>query len=209
MEYQIFLAGVGGQGILSVTDILCNAAVDMGFKVHGSETHGMSQRGGSVFSNVRFGKVYSPLIMERDSDVLLGFEPIEALRHAQYVKPDGISLVNIHPIPSPSFTLTKSSYPDLNGILSALKNYSSNVISIDAAKIAFELNMPIVQNIVMLGALSAIPGLPLTETSLISALKKQFRTKHYNLNLEAFKLGCQAFQDYKANVVEFNHKIIR
>ena len=100
MEYQIFLAGVGGQGILSVTDILCNAAVDMGFRVHGSETHGMSQRGGSVFSNVRFGDVYSPLIMERDSDVIIAFEPTEALRYAHIIQPNGICLVNIHPIPS-------------------------------------------------------------------------------------------------------------
>ncbi|MFX0150658.1 MAG: indolepyruvate oxidoreductase subunit beta [Candidatus Hodarchaeota archaeon] len=195
MEYQIFLAGVGGQGILSVTDILCNAAVDMGFKVHGSETHGMSQRGGSVFSNVRFGDVFSPLIMECDSDVLLGFEPIEALRFAQYVKPDGICLVNIHPIPSPSFTLTKSSYPDLDGILTALKTYCTNVISINATKIASDLNMPVVQNIVMLGALSAVLSLPLTEESLIIALKKQFEKKHYNLNLKAFQLGSRAFKN--------------
>ncbi|MFX0170851.1 MAG: indolepyruvate oxidoreductase subunit beta [Candidatus Hodarchaeota archaeon] len=199
MEFQIFLAGVGGQGILSVTDILCNAAVDMGYKVHGSETHGMSQRGGTVFSNVRFGDVYSPLIMERDSDVLIGFEPIETLRYAQYIKPNGICLVNIHPIPSPSFTLTKSSYPSLDGILSALKRYSMNVISIDATKIASDLNMPVVQNIVMLGALSTISNLPLTEDSLINALEKQFRKKHYKLNLEAFQLGSRAF---KTQIVE-------
>jgi indolepyruvate ferredoxin oxidoreductase beta subunit len=77
MEYEIFLTGIGGQGILSITDILCNTAVEMGFKVRGSETHGMAQRGGTVESNVRFGDVFSPLIMERASDVLIGFEPIE------------------------------------------------------------------------------------------------------------------------------------
>ena len=197
MEYQIFLAGVGGQGILSVTDILCNAAVDMGYKVHGSETHGMSQRGGSVFSNVRFGEVFSPLIMERDSDVILGFEPTEALRYAHFVKPNGICLVNIHPIPSPSFTLTKSSYPEIESIISALKSYTPNVVSINATKLASDLEMPIVQNIVMLGVLSAVPSLPLSVDSLKAALQKQFRAKHFNLNLKAFEIGRETFQNEK------------
>lgn len=196
MEYQIFLAGVGGQGILSMTDILCNAAVDMGFRVHGSETHGMSQRGGSVFSNVRFGEVYSPLIMERDSDVILAFEPTETLRYAHFIKPNGICLVNIHPIPSPSFTLTKSSYPEIESIISALKTFSPNIISINATKLASDLGMPIVQNIVMLGALSAVPGLPLSVESLKASLKKQFKAKHFNLNLQAFEVGRQAYVDH-------------
>lgn len=195
MEYQIFLAGVGGQGILSVTDILCNAAVDMGFRVHGSETHGMSQRGGSVFSNVRFGDVYSPLIMERDSDVLLAFEPTEALRYANFVKSSGIFLVNVHPIPSPSFTMTKSSYPEIDSIISALKSYSPNIISLNATKLASDIGMPIVQNIVMLGALSAVPELPLTIESLKAALKKQFKPKYFDLNLQAFEIGRKAYKE--------------
>ena len=198
MEYQIFLAGVGGQGILSVTDILCNAAVDMDFKVHGSETHGMSQRGGSVFSNVRFGDIFSPLIMERDSDILLGFEPTEALRYAQYVKPNGLFLVNIHPIPSPSFTLTKSSYPEIEHIISALKTYSPNVVSFDATKLASDFGMSIAQNIVMLGALSAVNELPLSLDSLKIALEKQFKVKHFNLNLKAFEVGRQAYENKKS-----------
>lgn len=195
MEYQIFLAGVGGQGILSVTDILCNAAVDMGFRVHGSETHGMSQRGGSVFSNVRFGDVYSPLIMERDSDVILAFEPTEALRYARFIKSNGICLVNIHPIPSPSFILTKSNYPEVDSIIKALENYSPHIFPINATKLASDLGMSIVQNIVMLGALSAVPGLPLSKESLIAALKKQFKAKHFNLNLQAFEIGRQAYEN--------------
>ncbi|MFX1544698.1 MAG: indolepyruvate oxidoreductase subunit beta [Promethearchaeota archaeon] len=195
MEYQIFLAGVGGQGILSVTDIICKSAVDMGFRVHGSETHGMSQRGGSVFSNVRFGDVFSPLIMERDSDVLLAFEPTEALRYAQFVKPKGICLVNTHPIPSPSFTLTKSNYPEIESIITALKAYSPHIVPINATKLATDLGMAIVQNIVMLGALSAVEGLPLSKSSLLVALKKQFKAKHFDINLEAFQAGYQAYVD--------------
>ena len=191
--YEIFIAGIGGQGILSITDILCNAAVEMGFKVRGSETHGMAQRGGTVVSDVRFGEVFSPLIMERGSDVLIGFEPIEALRYAKYIKPNGYILVNPFPIPSPSFIITKKTYPDFSKIISALKEYCSHIIPINATKIALELRMPIIQNIVMLGALSAIPGIPLTEEALESALRKQFRPKYFDLNMKAVNIGRQKF----------------
>jgi indolepyruvate ferredoxin oxidoreductase beta subunit len=189
MNYQIFLAGVGGQGILSVTDILCNAAVEMGYKVRGSETHGMSQRGGSVFSNVRFGDVYSPLIAEGTSDILVGFEPTEALRYAQYIKSDGYNLVNTHPIPSPSFILTKNTYPQIDLVLTNLKKYSPNVFSLNATKLAEELGQPIIQNIIMLGILSAVPGLPLKNETLKRALKQQFKPQFYDLNLKAYELG--------------------
>lgn len=195
MNYQIFLAGVGGQGILSVTDILCNAAVEMGFTIRGSETHGMSQRGGSVFSNVRFGDVHSSLIMERTADILMGFEPSEALRYAKFVRANGYSLVNTHPIPSPSFILSKNSYPSLNSILTSLKSYSSFVISLDATQLASELGKPIVQNIIMLGVLSAVPDLPLTDDAIKTALKQQFKEQFYDLNLKAYELGQNSFKN--------------
>ncbi len=198
MEYQIFLAGVGGQGILSVTDILCNAAVEMGFTVRGSETHGMSQRGGSVFSNVRFGNVHSPLIMERTADILLGFEPAEALRYAQFIKPAGYCLVNKHSIPSPSFILSKDTYPEINTIVTELKLYSRYVFAQDATKLATELGKPIMQNIIMLGSLSAVPDLPLTDNVLQMALKQQFKEPFYKLNLEAYNLGRAKFEEYLA-----------
>ncbi|MHA1940283.1 MAG: indolepyruvate oxidoreductase subunit beta [Candidatus Hodarchaeales archaeon] len=197
MNYQIFLAGVGGQGILSVTDILCNTAVEMGYKVRGSETHGMSQRGGSVFSNVRFGDVYSPLIAEWTSDILVGFEPTEALRYAQFIKSDGYSLVNTYPIPSPSFILTKNTYPELETILNTLRMYSSKIFSIDATKMAEKLGSPIIQNIIMLGVLSAVPGIPLKNETLKKALKKQFKPKFYDLNLKAYELGRTRFIERK------------
>ena len=196
MEYQIFLAGVGGQGILSVTDILCNAAVEMGFTVRGSETHGMSQRGGSVFSNVRLGDVHSPLIMERTADILIGFEPAEALRYAQFIKPNGYSLVNKYPIPSPSFILSKKSYPDVKTILTELKNYSTRVFSLNATQLATDLGKPIIQNIIMLGSLSAVPDLPLTNKALKNALKLQFKEQFYDLNLEAYQLGRTRFEEF-------------
>ena len=193
MDYQVFLAGVGGQGILSVTDILCNAAVEMGFTIRGSETHGMSQRGGSVFSNVRFGDVHSPLIMERTANILMGFEPSEALRYAKFVDSNGFCVINTHPIPSPSFILSKSVYPSLESILSALKKYSKQVVALDATQLASELGKPIVQNIIMLGVLSAVPELPLTNIAIKTALKRQFKEDFFDLNLKAYEIGRDSF----------------
>jgi indolepyruvate ferredoxin oxidoreductase beta subunit len=189
MNYQIFLAGVGGQGILSVTDILCNTALKMGFRVRGSETHGMSQRGGSVISNVRFGDVHAPLIMEKTADILIGFEPIEALRYSDYIKKEGYTLVNIHSIPSPSLVLSKDSYPKIDSIISELEVLCNHVISLDATQLASNLGKPIIQNIVMLGALSAVPELPLKNDILKEALKKQFKEKFFSLNNKAYDLG--------------------
>ena len=194
MDYQIFLAGVGGQGILSITDILCNAAVEMGFTIRGSETHGMSQRGGSVFSNVRFGDVHSPLIMERTADILVGFEPSEALRYANFVNSSGYCLINTHPIPSPSFILSKSAYPSLSDILSALRKYSDQIFTLNATQLASDLGKPIVQNIIMLGVLSSVPDLPLTNDAITTALKKQFKQQFYDLNLKAYQLGRDNFK---------------
>ncbi len=196
MKYEIFLAGVGGQGILSVTDILCKAAVETGFSVRGSETHGMSQRGGSVFANVRFGDIHSPLIMERTADILVAFEPAEALRYAQFVKSDGYCLVNKHPIPSPSFILSKETYPEIKVILNQLHRYSEHVFSLNATQAATELGRPIIQNIIMLGSLSAVPDLPLSDSALRLALKKQFKPQFYDLNLQAYQLGRSKFEEF-------------
>jgi indolepyruvate ferredoxin oxidoreductase beta subunit len=200
MEYNIFLSGVGGQGILSVTDILCNAAVEMGFKVRGSETHGMSQRGGSVFSNVRFGNVHSPLIAERTADILIAFEPAEALRYGQFIKSDGISLVNTHPIPSPSFILSRNTYPEINTILAKLKIYCERIFTIDASQLATDLGKPIIQNIIMLGSLSAVPGLPISNSALKKALELQFKRQFFDVNLKAYQLGRRHIKTFLAGL---------
>ena len=84
MYYNIFVCGVGGQGILSITDIISISAVNMGLKVRGSETHGMSQRFGTVFATVRIGDIHSTLIAERTADVLIGMEPVETIRYAKF-----------------------------------------------------------------------------------------------------------------------------
>jgi len=114
--------------------------------------------------------------------------------HAKFVKSDGYCLVNTNPIPSPSFILSKSAYPSLNSIHSALKSYSSHVISLNATQLASSLGKPIVQNIIMLGVLSAVPELPLTGDAIKTALTRQFREQFHDLNLKAYELGQDSFK---------------
>ncbi|MHA1975146.1 MAG: indolepyruvate ferredoxin oxidoreductase subunit beta [Candidatus Hodarchaeales archaeon] len=191
MQFNIFACGVGGQGILSITDILALAAVDTGVKVRGSETHGMSQRFGTVFASVRLGEVYSTLIPDRSADVLIGMEPVEAIRYARYIGSKGYVIINTQPIPSSASVLTKIPYPKVEEILKALAEYTeqSRIISLNATKIAQQLGASIVQNMVLLGALSAIPGFPLSKESLIKAMKKQLKEKFHKLNAKAFEVG--------------------
>ncbi|MHA1227317.1 MAG: indolepyruvate ferredoxin oxidoreductase subunit beta [Candidatus Hodarchaeales archaeon] len=191
MQYNIFACGVGGQGILSITDILALSAVNSGIKVRGSETHGMSQRFGTVFATVRLGDVFSTLIPDRSADVLIGMEPVEAVRYARYISPNGYVIMNTQPIPSPASVLTKSPYPDIDEIIQALEDYTdqSKIISLNATQIAQNLGASIVQNMVLLGALSAIPGFPLTKESLMEAMKKQLKEKFHDLNTKAFEAG--------------------
>lgn len=189
--YEIFLAGTGGQGILTVSDIICEAANNMGLQIRGAETHGMAQRGGSVVAYLRIAKdnVYAPLISERSADVLASFEPVEALRYAKYVKTKGAIITNTSKIVPSSVTISNKSYPNVEEVLTEVNTYVSKVISFDATKIAKNLGAAIAQNVVILGALSAVEGFPIPEEELMKSLKSIVKQKFVDLNISAFIEG--------------------
>ena len=192
------LCGVGGQGILTVTDIICNAALKKGLKVRGSETHGMAQRGGSVVSNVRIGELHSPLIPERSADVILAMEPMEALRYAKYIQPEGFIVFNHYVIPPVNLNLSMEKYPPLEEILENLKLFTENFIHINATKLAETAGAIIAQNIVILGAFAALEGKkggPLAKDDLLAELKGYVKHKFLDLNLRAFENGYQAARE--------------
>ena len=109
---NILLSGVGGQGIILASDVMAEVFLEAGFDVKKSEVHGMAQRGGSVTSHVRFGKkVYSPIIKQGDVDILFSFEQLESLRWLNYVKPDGVIVLNNHKINPPAVNLGQMEYP--------------------------------------------------------------------------------------------------
>ena len=183
---NILLAGVGGQGIILASEIISEAAIAAGYDVKKSEVHGMAQRGGAVSSHVRFGeKIYSPLIEIGTADIILAFEKLESLRHIQYLKNDGVVIVDdqqIEPLPV-SAGLEK--YPD--NIWDMLKEKANFIEIVDGPGIAQKLNNPRVINIAMIGALSK--HLDIEESVWKDVIRKQVPKGTEELNLSAFDMG--------------------
>ena len=183
---NIMIVGVGGQGSLLASKLLGNLLTDEGYDVKVSEVHGMSQRGGSVVTYVRFGeKVYSPIIDKGEADFIVAFEKIEAARYASYLKPDGKIIVNTQEIdPMPVIT-GAAEYP--HGALDALGALGLSVDAMDALAPATEAGSPKAVNIVLMGRLSKYMDIP-TEKWL-AAVEKSVNPKFKDMNLSAFKLG--------------------
>ena len=183
---NIMIVGVGGQGSLLASKLLGNLLCDEGYDVKVSEVHGMSQRGGSVVTYVRFGdKVYSPIIDKGEADFIVAFEKIEAARYAAYLKKDGKIIVNTQEIePMPVIT-GAASYP--TEALVGLRQLGLSVDNIDALTPATEAGSPKAVNIVLMGRLSKYMNIP--EKKWIDAIKKSVAPKFVELNLKAFDLG--------------------
>ena len=132
-ELNIIIAGVGGQGVVLLSEILGNAAVRDGLKVRGSEVLGMAQRGGSVFSNIRLGTdVEAPMTADGKCDVLIGIEPSEALRNIQYLNKNSIVVLNIRKVIPATVSMGKSIYPQIEQIISKLREVAGKVITTGA-----------------------------------------------------------------------------
>lgn len=188
---NFLLVGVGGQGILTASDILSQVGLQAGYDVKKSEVHGMSQRGGAVSSHVRFApRVYAPLIAEGEVDYLLAFEMIEALRWIHFLRPAGTVLVNRQAMPPVAVASGKARYPDEEEIRRELDPRAGKVLIIDALRVAQELQNLRVANIVILGALSA--QLPTFSSSLWEqVIRERVPARFVDLNLRAFELGRQ------------------
>jgi indolepyruvate ferredoxin oxidoreductase beta subunit len=183
---NIFLAGVGGQGILLASEVIGEAFLRAGFDVKKSEVHGMAQRGGAVTTHLRFGpKVYSPLIEPGAADLLIAFEKLEALRFIHYLKPDGIVVVNSQEIPPAPVSAGQERYPD--GIEARLREVSPHVYLVDALAAALALREVRAVNMVMAGAASHF--LPLPEEAYADALKARLPARVVEVNLQAYRAG--------------------
>lgn len=182
---NIVICGVGGQGIILASNVLCNAAFNEKLDVKKSEVHGMAQRGGSVITHVRFGKkVYSPLIEPGTADYILAFEKLEALRYLHYLKKDGVIIVNDREIAPMSILVGAETYPP--NIIARLKKYG-NAYLVPAEKIAQELKNTRTVNIILLGILATF--LDFKTSSWHNAMKRCIKPKFLELNLLAFKRG--------------------
>lgn len=183
---NVLLAGVGGQGILLASEVLCEAFLLGGYDVKKSEVHGMAQRGGAVTTHLRFGrKVNSPLIELGTADILVGFEKMEVLRFAHYLSKGGAVLANAQEIYPPSVATGRERYPA--GIEERIKGFTSRLFVVDALAAALSLHEVRAVNIVMVGAVSHF--LPLAEESYVEALRAFLPEKIVEVNVRAFRAG--------------------
>ncbi len=186
-ECDVVVVGVGGQGVILISEIIGRAAMMARLSVRGVETHGMAQRGGSVINHIRVGCDYSAMISPGSADVLLAMEPAEALRYAHYLSPEGVALVNTRQVLPVTVTTGQATYPPLEEILAPLREVSSEVWPMDATGLATEAGSPQATNVVMLGALSK--HLPIEEAILLEALSETVPAKFLEINRKAFELG--------------------
>ena len=186
-SYNILIVGVGGQGVLLASELISEVAMMFGYDVKKSEVHGMSQRGGVVSSHVRIGKkVYSPTIQYGQADVLISFEQAEGLRSLDWMKKDGVAIISTTSLVPAIVTSTKNlSYPE--DAIGRIKEKATQVISVDADKIAQELGNPRLVNTILLGILSNY--LPFEVDRWNDVIKKKVKPRFVDINLSAFERG--------------------
>jgi indolepyruvate ferredoxin oxidoreductase beta subunit len=185
MKYDMILAGVGGQGVLSIAAIVSVAAVDEGLHIKQAEVHGMSQRGGAVQSHLRLADhpIYSDLVAEGTAHLLISMEPMEALRYVSFLAPDGVIVAESAPY------VNIPDYPDLDAVHAALQGFP-RAHQIDATRLAKEKRAARSSNMILLGAASIF--IPLPAADLEAAIGQIFGRKGEKVvaqNVEAFRTG--------------------
>lgn len=189
MTKSILLVGVGGQGTILASKILTTGLMEAGYEVKMSEIHGMSQRGGSVSSQVRYGEtVYSPVIEKGSADIIVAFEKMEALRNLDYLKEGGTLVVNNEEIPSQSVVIGEEEYPD--DVLEEIEKHVDQVKVVDASGMAREMGNEKAANIVLLGTIIRAMGLEQIHWEEI--LTNNIKPRFLELNKKALHAGMGA-----------------
>ena len=188
MAKSILLVGVGGQGTILASKILTLGLMEAGYDVKMSEIHGMSQRGGSVSSQARYGeKVYSPVVEKGAADIVVAFEKMEALRALDYLKEDGVLVVNDVEIPSMSVIVGDEDYPA--DVLDEIGKHVKEKV-VNATKLATELGNEKAANIILLGTI--IKSMGLEDINWDAILEANIKSKFVELNKKALKVGMEA-----------------
>ena len=184
---NIILCGVGGQGTILASKLIAAAAMKKGLGVKTAETIGMAQRGGSVFSHVRLGEeLHSPMIAPGQADIIIAFEPAEALRHLPFLKEGGTVVASLAPIFPVSTLIGDSSYP-LEEVLQQLKNTIKKLTLIDSEAAVRELGSPKVLNVLLLGAAVRTGELGLELEDIEAALHEKVPARFQELNDRALR----------------------
>lgn len=192
MKRDIILSGVGGQGILSIATVIGKAALTEGLHIKQAEVHGMSQRGGSVVTYVKYGdKVDSPIVQKGQADLILAFEQLEAARWLPFLKTDGTIIANTQQIDPMPVVTGVATYPD--GVLEAIRKTGVKLRDVDALSLAVEAGSAKAVNVVLIGVMAA--HMDIDRAVWEQAIRDTVPAKFLEMNLKAFDLGYQNAQE--------------
>lgn len=194
-NYSIYISGVGGQGIIKTSVIIGEAAMLEGYDVVMSEIHGMSQRGGSVSTELKIGNFKSSIVEESKADLILAFEPIEVLRGLNKANKDTTLIFNTFPIVPSTLTQTGETYPEIDDIINNLKDNFDSVYPIEGNGLAVDAGSILSLNMVLLGACVANDDFPLSKETVETAMKNNLAPKFHEMNLKAIENGYNAIKD--------------
>jgi indolepyruvate ferredoxin oxidoreductase beta subunit len=194
-SYNVYICGVGGQGIIKTSVIIGEAAMNEGYEVVLSEIHGMSQRGGVVSTELKIGNYKSSIIEQSKADVLLGFEPIEAVRGLKKANENTKIVFNSHPIIPSSLSQTDQNYPEVSRIITSLKDNYKHVYPVEGEKLAKDAGSLLSLNMVLLGSAIAHDTFPLSKEAVIKAMKSNLSSKFHDMNLKAIENGYGAVKN--------------
>lgn len=195
-EFNIVITGIGGQGSVTLADVIEEAALKQGYDVKGSELHGLAQRGGTIPCHVRFGdKIYSPLIREGKANLIVGLEELETLRACNYGSKDSktvfvLDSCRIIPL---SVNLLGEKYPSQEEIVRMIESFSSKVVILKASEtLKKETGSSLATNIFLLGYLTSHDLLPIKKDFIIDGIREVVPEKYFESNMKIFEMGCQA-----------------
>ncbi len=192
-EINIIICGVGGQGVVMLSELLGHAVVRDQLSVRGSEVLGMAQRGGSVISNIRIGsELHAPLVAEGRCDIMVALEPSEALRNIKYLFESSLVILNMREIVPFTISIDESKYPELEIVIKKLNEAADKVIVIDASQIAEEAGSLLSTNVAMLGALFGINRIPVEVETMKEVIRERLPAPAITANIKAFDLGYAA-----------------
>ncbi|MCR5466362.1 MAG: indolepyruvate oxidoreductase subunit beta [Lachnospiraceae bacterium] len=198
MKKDILICGVGGQGTVLASKIIAAAAMEAGDPVHSAETIGMAQRGGPVTSHVRIGEeAYSPLIPFGSADMILAFEPAEAVRNLRYLKPDGIVIVNSVPVKPVTESLMPTGY-DGNEMIAYLKKKCSCIV-INGEELCRPFGSSRYFNIAILGVAAGAGRLGIDKETILSEIVRRVPERYLETNKAAFLAGAEIGDQYAVN----------
>ena len=207
-EFSVYMSGVGGQGLVLLSNVIGAACAAAGIRAITGEQHGLSQRSGSINIHMRMGKdIRSPLIPIGGADAILALEALEALRYVEYLKPGGVVVMNgriQHPVIETIGHMKDKTarYMSVEDVKARLTEVTDKVAVIDALSIAKKAGNTLTENIVMLGAISTLEAFPVPEDAVRRSISENVPKKAVDVNLKAFDLGKEAAYGSLCNIVK-------